>query len=65
LYLARRPQHHRFDFCRIYTRSPDRAGKGRRVATAILDIGERMQHATSMDALAALQDELETILRAR
>ena len=32
-------------------------------ATAILDIGERMEHATSMDALDALQDELETVLR--
>src|SRR5258707_8284503 len=32
-------------------------------ATAILDIGERIEHATSMDALDALQEELEQILR--
>src|SRR5882757_5928190 len=38
----------------------ERAGE---LATAILDIGERIEHATSMDALDALQDELETILR--
>src|SRR5260221_418938 len=33
------------------------------LATAILDIGERMEHATSLDTLDALQDELEAILR--
>src|SRR6266446_1200740 len=33
------------------------------LATAILDIGERIEHATSMDALDALQEELEQILR--
>jgi TRAP-type uncharacterized transport system substrate-binding protein len=38
-------------------------GKASELATAILDIGERTAHATSMDALDALQDELEAILR--
>ena len=33
------------------------------LATAILDIGERVAHATSLDALDALQDELEGNLR--
>ena len=40
--------------------APEKAGE---LATAILDIGERIEHATSMDALDALQDELETVLR--
>lgn len=48
----------------LYTKvtrvAPEKAGE---LATAILDIGERLKHATSMDALDALQDELETILR--
>jgi TRAP-type uncharacterized transport system substrate-binding protein len=48
----------------LYTKvtrvAPEKAGE---LATAILDIGERIEHATSMDALDALQDELETILR--
>ena len=48
----------------IYTKvtrvAPEKASE---LATAILDIGERMQQATSMDALDGLQDELETILR--
>jgi len=51
-------------FAAIYTQltrvAPEKASE---LATAILDIGERMEHATSMDALDALQDELETILR--
>jgi TRAP-type uncharacterized transport system substrate-binding protein len=51
-------------FAGIYTNltrvAPEKAGE---LATAILDIGERMEHATSLDALDALQDELETILR--
>jgi TRAP-type uncharacterized transport system substrate-binding protein len=51
-------------FAGIYTNltrvAPEKASE---LATAILDIGERMEHATSMDALDALQDELETILR--
>jgi TRAP-type uncharacterized transport system substrate-binding protein len=40
--------------------APEKAGE---LATAILDIGERMAHANSLDALDALQDELEAILR--
>jgi TRAP-type uncharacterized transport system substrate-binding protein len=48
----------------LYTKvtrvAPEKAGE---LATAILDIGERIEHANSMDALDALQDELETILR--
>lgn len=51
-------------FAGIYTKitriAPEKASE---LATAILDIGERMEHATSMDALDTLQDELETILR--
>ena len=51
-------------FAALYTKvtrvAPEKAGE---LATAILDIGERMEHATSMDALDALQDELEAILR--
>jgi hypothetical protein len=48
----------------IYTKitrvAPEKAGQ---LATAILDIGERVEHANSMEALDALQDELEAILR--
>jgi TRAP-type uncharacterized transport system substrate-binding protein len=48
----------------LYTKvtrvAPERAGE---LATAILDIGERIEHAASMDALDALQNELESILR--
>jgi TRAP-type uncharacterized transport system substrate-binding protein len=51
-------------FAGIYTKitrvAPEKASE---LATAILDVGERMEHATSMDALDALQDELEAILR--
>src|SRR6266852_2116930 len=51
-------------FAGIYTKvtriAPEKASE---LATAILDIGERMQHANSLDALQALQDELEEILR--
>jgi TRAP-type uncharacterized transport system substrate-binding protein len=51
-------------FAGLYTKvtrvAPEKAGE---LATAILDIGERIEHATSMDALDALQDELETVLR--
>ncbi len=51
-------------FAAIYTQltrvAPEKASE---LATAILDIGERMEHATSLDALDALQDELEAILR--
>ena len=51
-------------FVALYTKvtriAPEKASE---LATAILDIGERMEHATSMEALDALQDELEAILR--
>ena len=51
-------------FAGIYTKvtriAPEKASE---LATAILDIGERIEHATSLDALEALQDELEAILR--
>ena len=51
-------------FVGLYTKvtrvAPEKAGE---LATAILDIGERVEHANSMDAIDALQDELETILR--
>jgi TRAP-type uncharacterized transport system substrate-binding protein len=51
-------------FVGLYTKvtriAPEKAGE---LATAILDIGERIAHAGSMDALDTLQDELETILR--
>ena len=51
-------------FVALYTKvtriAPEKAGE---LATAILDIGERIEHANSMDAIDALQDELEAILR--
>jgi TRAP-type uncharacterized transport system substrate-binding protein len=51
-------------FVALYTKvtriAPEKASE---LATAILDIGERIEHATSLDALDALQDELEAILR--
>src|SRR6202047_4903323 len=51
-------------FAGIYTQfprvAPEKAGE---LATAILDIGERVEHADSLDQLEALQDELEVILR--
>ena len=51
-------------FAAIYTKvtrvAPEKASE---LATAILDIGERMEHANSLDALDELQDELEGILR--
>ena len=51
-------------FVAIYTKvtrvAPEKASQ---LATAILDIGERMEYAKSLDALDELQDELETILR--
>ena len=37
--------------------------KAGELATAILDIGERIEHANSLDSLEALQDELEEIFR--
>jgi TRAP-type uncharacterized transport system substrate-binding protein len=51
-------------FAAIYTNltriAPEKAGE---LATAILDIGERIEHANSLDAIDSLQDELEAILR--
>jgi hypothetical protein len=51
-------------FLGLYTKvtriAPEKASE---LATAILDIGERVADANSMDGLDALQDELETILR--
>jgi TRAP-type uncharacterized transport system substrate-binding protein len=51
-------------FVALYTKvtriAPEKAGE---LATAILDIGEKIEHANSMDAIDALQDELEAILR--
>ena len=51
-------------FAGIYTSltrvAPEKAGE---LATAILDIGERIEHASSPDALETLQDELEGVLR--
>ena len=51
-------------FAALYTKvtrvAPEKASE---LATAILDIGERIEHADSLDALEALQDELEAILR--
>jgi TRAP-type uncharacterized transport system substrate-binding protein len=51
-------------FVGLYTKvtrvAPEKASE---LATAILDIGERIADATTMDALDTLQDELETILR--
>ena len=51
-------------FAAIYTKvtrvAPEKASE---LATAILDIGERMEHAKPLDALDELQDELEAVLR--
>ena len=47
-------------YAKVTRIAPEKASE---LATAILDIGERVTHATSMDALDALQDELEAILR--
>jgi TRAP-type uncharacterized transport system substrate-binding protein len=51
-------------FATIYTNitriAPEKASE---LSTAILNIGERIEHASSLDALEALQDELEGILR--
>ena len=51
-------------FAAIYTKitrvAPEKASE---LATAILDIGERIEHADTLDSLEALQDELEAILR--
>jgi hypothetical protein len=47
-------------YAKVIRVAPEKASE---LATAILDIGERVTHATSMDALDSLQDELEAILR--
>ena len=51
-------------FAGIYTKvtriAPEKASE---LATAILDVGERLEHARTIDALDELQDELERILR--
>jgi TRAP-type uncharacterized transport system substrate-binding protein len=51
-------------FAGIYTKltrvAPEKASE---LATAILDIGERIEHARSIDAIEALQEELESVLR--
>lgn len=51
-------------FAAIYTKitriAPEKASE---LSTAILDIGERIEHAHSLDQLECLQDELEAILR--
>src|SRR6202158_804947 len=47
-------------YAKVTRIAPEKASE---LATAILDIGEKVAHATSMDALDALQDELEHILR--
>jgi hypothetical protein len=51
-------------FAAIYAKitriAPEKASE---LATAILDIGERIEHAHSLDQLECLQDELEGILR--
>jgi TRAP-type uncharacterized transport system substrate-binding protein len=51
-------------FLGIYTKvtrvAPEKASE---LATAILDVGERIALANTVEALEALQDELETILR--
>src|ERR1700692_3303431 len=47
-------------YAKVTRIAPEKASE---LSTAILDIGERIEHATSMDALEALQEELEQILR--
>jgi len=51
-------------FVGLYTKvtrvAPEKASE---LATAILDIGERIAHANTMEALDTLQNELESILR--
>ena len=51
-------------FAAIYAKitriAPEKASE---LATAILDIGERIEHAHSLDQLECLQDELEGVLR--
>src|ERR1700694_788455 len=47
-------------YAKVTRIAPEKASE---LATSILDIGERMEHANTLDALEALQDELEGILR--
>jgi TRAP-type uncharacterized transport system substrate-binding protein len=51
-------------FATIYTQltrvAPEKASE---LATAILSIGERIEHARSIEAIEALQEELEAVLR--
>ena len=51
-------------FVALYTKvtrvAPEKAGE---LATAILDVGERIAHAQTMEVLDSLQDELEGVLR--
>jgi TRAP-type uncharacterized transport system substrate-binding protein len=47
-------------YAKVTRIAPEKASE---LATAILDIGERVAHASSLDALDALQDELEANLR--
>jgi TRAP-type uncharacterized transport system substrate-binding protein len=47
-------------YAKVTRIAPEKASE---LATAILDIGERVAHAASLDALDALQNELEAILR--
>jgi TRAP-type uncharacterized transport system substrate-binding protein len=47
-------------FAKITRIAPEKASE---LSTAILDIGERIEHAHSIDALESLQEELEAILR--
>lgn len=51
-------------FAAIYAKitriAPEKAGE---LSTAVLDVGERIEHAHSLDQLECLQDELESILR--
>ncbi len=47
-------------YAKITRIAPEKASE---LSTAILDIGERIEHAHSLDQLESLQDELETILR--
>ena len=47
-------------YAKVTRIAPERAGQ---LSTAILDIGERIEHAHSLDELECLQEELEAILR--
>jgi TRAP-type uncharacterized transport system substrate-binding protein len=47
-------------YAKVTRIAPEKAGE---LATAILDIGERIAHARNLEALDSLQDELEGVLR--